>query len=128
VKKGYAVAAVVIILLVAVYMVYRNAVSTKTPQALGPEEIGEPSETLPQTRQVDLYFADAAGRRLSLERREVKGENREDLLKKVIEELVRGPADSGRMRTLPETSQVRTVYYRSGTVWVDLSASLRDLP
>ena len=58
---------------------------------------------LPQTRQMDLYFADPAGQRLSIERREVTGENREDLYARVVQELIRGPVNDDRLRTLPET-------------------------
>ena len=73
-----------------------------------------------------LFFADTTGRRLSLERREITGDSREDLLKKVIEELIKGPVDEDRIRTFPEVTLVRAVYAREQTVWVDLGGAVQD--
>lgn len=98
----------------------------------GPSGFPAPGEgtamrvVLPQTREVDLYFADSDGRRLSIERREVTGENLEDLFGRVIEELLRGPSEGTRLRTLPEAARVRTIFFREGTAWVDLDGAARD--
>ena len=120
------VAGVIVVVLAALYAAYRFGAATRPEELPLPDDVAESSKTLPQTRQLDLYYADATGRRLSIERREVTGENRDDLLRKAVEELVRGPMDTLRLRTLPETTQVRTVYFRDGTVWVDMDSSVRD--
>lgn len=125
-KKRLFTTAVIILILGAVYAAYRYGEAKRAPGVPVPEEALEAAKILPQTRQIDLYFTDEASRRLSIERREVTGENREDLIRKVMEELIRGPVDSGRLRTLPETVQVRTVYFKDGTVWVDMDSSVRD--
>jgi spore germination protein GerM len=111
---------------VVVYAAFRYGTSVRPTTVPVPVGEGGTARVLPQTREVDLYFADSAGRRLSIERREISGENREDLLERIVEELVRGPEDPARMRTLPETTQVRTVYFRDDTVWVDLDSAVRD--
>lgn len=108
------------------YAAYRYGAARRAPEMPLPGEAVQTSKILPQTRQVDLYFANVTGRRLSIERREVAGENRGDLFQKILEELVRGPQDTARIRTLPETTQVRTVFFRDETAWVDLDTAVRD--
>ena len=88
-RNRLAAAAVILLILGGIYTAYRYGASRGVSEMPLPEEAMEASRILPQTRQVDLYFADAGGRRLSIERREVTGENREDLLRKVLEELVK---------------------------------------
>ena len=44
----------------------------------------------------------------------------------MVEELVKGPSGENRVRTLPETVQIREVFSKDGTVWVDLGASIVD--
>jgi len=126
VRKGFFIAVLILLVMSAVYAAYRYGTSVRPPGIPVPEEGARTSRILPQTREVDLYFTDSAGRRLSIERREVTGENREDLYGRIVEELVRGPMDQTRLRTLPETTQVRTIYFRDGTVWVDLDSAVRD--
>jgi len=76
------------------------------------------------SREVDLFFADSSGRRLALERREVSGMGQEGILRAALEELVKGPSGDNRVRTVPETTQIRAVFVRDATVWVDLAGSI----
>lgn len=125
--KRYLTPVILILLgLAVVYGAFLFGKHTKPAGIPTPEEGTAGILSLPQTREVDLYFADLTGQRLSIERREVTGENREDLYERVVEELLRGPVDETRLRTLPETTQVRTIYYQNGTVWVDLDSAVRD--
>lgn len=123
--KKYLTAFVLVVLVAAaLYAAFLLGRHLRTGKAPG-ERPGDLT-VLPQIREVDLYFADLNGQRLSIERREITGENREDLFARVVEELLRGPTDGNRLRTLPETTQIRTVYFRDGTVWVDFDAAVRD--
>ena len=123
--KKYLTAFVLVVLVAAaLYAAFLLGRHLRTGNAPG-ERPGDLT-VLPQIREVDLYFADLNGQRLSIERREITGENREDLFARVVEELLRGPTDGNRLRTLPETTQIRTVYFRDGTVWVDFDAAVRD--
>lgn len=116
----------VVLALAALYAAYRYGAARRQAETLFPDQVVQTPNSLPQTRQVDLYFADVTGRRLAIERREVAGEDRGDLILKVLEELIRGPQDTTRIRTLPETTQLRTVFFRDETVWVDLDSAVRD--
>ncbi len=125
-KRSFTLLILILLVLAVAIAAFLFGRRTRPAAPPTPEEGSAGILFLPQTREVDLYFADTAGQRLSIERREVTGENREDLYEKVVEELLRGPADESRLRTLPETTQVRTIYYREGTVWVDLDSAVRD--
>jgi spore germination protein GerM len=125
-KKNFIAALILIVTVAAVYAFIRLTLPDRTLTPPGEGGISMPAASLPQTRQMDLFFADLTGNRLSLERREVTGENREDLLKNAVEELLKGPADETRMRTLPEAVLVRAVFTREQTVWVDLGGSIQD--
>ena len=125
-RKKLLIAGLLLLMSVAVYAAYRYGAAVRPPGIPVPEEGALIPRALPQTREVDLYFADVTGRRLSIERREVTGENREDLYGRIVEELIRGPEDPGRLRTLPVTTLLRTVYFQDGTVWVDLDSAVRD--
>ena len=120
-------AAVVLVLIVgAVYLFIRFTLPGRGISPPGEEVLSKPVLSAPQTREMDLFFADITGRRLSLERREVTGDNKEDLLKRVVEELIKGPVDEKRIRTLPESTLVRAVFTREQTVWVDLGGAIQD--
>lgn len=125
-KKYLMAAAVLILAVAAVYFFLRFTLPGQGISPIGGEVMSKPDLSAPQTKEMDLFFADITGRRLSLERREVTGEGREDLLKSVVEELIRGPADEDRIRTLPESVMVRAVFEREKTVWVDLGGAVSD--
>ncbi len=125
--KRYVIIAAVLTALIGAYYGYSRLT---TPQGgdggINLSRSGEPASDVSLTREVDLFFADSSGRRLALERREITGKDRDGLLQAVIEELVKGPSGENRMRTLPETVQVREVFSRDDTVWVDLGGSIVD--
>ena len=125
-KRNLVAALILVAAVGVVYGFLRLYFPGKVLNPPGTGDLGIPAASLPQTRQMDLFFADVTGHRLSLERREVTGENREDLLKRVVEELVKGPANEDRMRTIPEAILVRAVYAREKTVWVDLGGAVQD--
>ncbi len=119
-------AAALILIAGAAVLIIRYSLSRKGVTPPGQEFVSQPVLTLPETREMDLFFADITGQRLSLERREVAGENRQDLIKNIVEELIKGPNDEDRMRTLPEPTLVRAVYIRDQTVWVDLGGAIEE--
>jgi spore germination protein GerM len=125
-KKNLMALGVLILVVGAVYLFIRFTLPGRKISPPGEEVMSKPALSAPQTREMDLFFADITGRRLSLERREVTGDNKEDLLKRVIEELIKGPVDKGRIRTLPESTLVRAVFTREQTVWVDLGGAIQD--
>ena len=125
--KKYLMAAVILILAAGgVYLYVHLALPGSGITPPGGEVTSKPVLSAPQTKMMDLFFSDITGRRLSLERREVTGDNREDLLKNVVEELIKGPIDENRVRTLPESVLVRAVFEREKTVWVDLGGAVSD--
>ncbi len=125
-KKNLTVAMILILAAGAAYLFIRFTLPGRGISPPGEGGLSKPVISAPQAREMDLFFADITGRRLSLERREVAGDNREDLLKRVVEELIKGPDGENRIRTLPESTLVRAVYAREQTVWVDLGGSVQD--
>jgi len=125
-KKNLKAAVILVLTVGAVYLFIRFTMSGRGISPPGEEGLSRPVVSAPQTREMDLFFADATGRRLSIERREISGDNTEDLLKRVVEELIKGPVDEDRMRILPESALVRAVFTREQTVWVDLGGAIQD--
>jgi spore germination protein GerM len=125
-RKNLTAAAVLVFIVGAVYLFIRFTLPGGGIRPLGEDVMSKPVLSEPQTREMDLFFADVTGRRLSIERREITGDNREDLLKRVVEELIKGPADEDRTRTLPESTLVRAIFTREQTVWVDLGGAIQD--
>jgi spore germination protein GerM len=125
-KKNLMAALILILIAGAVYLFISFALPGRGISPPGGDVMSKPDLSVPQTREMDLFFADLTGRRLSLERREVTGDSREDLLKNVIEELIKGPVEKDRIRTLPESTLVRAVFERERTVWVDLGGAVQD--
>ena len=96
-KKNIFIALILVATVGAVYGFLRLTLQDRTISPPGVGQISGPVPSDPQTRQMDLFFADVTGRRLSLERREVTGDNRDDLLKQAVEELIKGPMDDDRI-------------------------------
>lgn len=110
----------------AVVLFIRYTLPTREISPPGREMLGQQVPTAPETKEMDLFFSDTTGRRLSLERRAVAGENEEELLRHAVEELIKGPEGEGRVRTLPESTMVRAVYLEGANVWVDLGGAIQD--
>ena len=125
-KKNLMAAVFLILVAGAVYLFIHFILPGSGITPPGGEVMSKPALSTPQIKEMDLFFADITGRRLSLERREVTGESREDLLKHVVEELIKGPVDESRIRTLPGAVLVRAIFERDKTVWVDLGGAVQD--
>ena len=125
-KRNLTAALILVVLVVAVYAFIRLTLPGGKVEGPGREAVPEPAQVVPETREVDLFFSDSTGRRLSLERREVSGDTREDLLRHIVEELIKGPEGEDRARTLPDATLVRALYMRDGIVWVDLGGALEE--
>ncbi|MGD8353699.1 MAG: GerMN domain-containing protein [Pseudomonadota bacterium] len=126
-KRNIIAAVIIIVVVAAAYGFLR--LMTSPDRALSPPgevDLGQTAASMPESREMDLFFADTTGRRLSIERREVAGENREETVKHIIEELIKGPSDDTRLRTLPDSILVRAVFSEGGTVWVDFGGSIQD--
>ncbi len=125
--KRYVIIAAVVTVLIGAYYGYFSLTAPQGGEgSINLSRSDEPTSDVSLTREVDLFFADSSGRRLALERREITGTGRDGLLQTVVEELVKGPSGENRVRTLPETVQVREVFSREDIVWVDLGASIVD--
>ena len=98
-----------------VFKKYRN--STEIPPV--PLQQGQQG-----TRQVTLFFADAAGEKLAREGREIEGcEDLESCVTSLVEELINGPiGDLGP--TLPPGAAIVDVQVREGMALVDFGKGL----
>lgn len=73
-----------------------------------------------RTKTMLLYFSDGK-QNLVGEQRQITYKTDESLVKKIIEELVKGPTVKGYAATLPAATKVNTVHFKDDTVAVDLS-------
>lgn len=81
----------------------------------------EPQET---TVEVTLYFADDQAMQLVKEKRKVtKGD--EPLEEVVIRELIKGPAQPGHNRTVPEETKLLSVSVVDGVAYVNFSKEFK---
>jgi germination protein M len=120
VLKMVGAGAVVVALVIAALVIYR-LMSGYGPV---PTTVREPGTTLDEPRVVDLYFADADGRRLALEAREVMARSVEESIHQSVSELLAGPQKENLSPTLPEGVGVRSVYYKDGIAYVDLTSNI----
>lgn len=80
-----------------------------------------------QTQKVKLYFSDDQAMYLVPEEREIAfSGSQEDLLKKIVEELVKGPTDKNLYPTMPEKVAVHSVKLEKGLATVDFSPELKS--
>ncbi len=112
--------AVVVALVIASIVIYR-LMSGYEPV---PSTVRGPGTALDEPRVIDLYFADADGRRLALEAREVMVQGVEESVLQSVSELLAGPRKKNLSATLPEGVGVRSVYFRDGIAYVDLTSNL----
>ena len=79
------------------------------------------------TRSISLYFADDRGRELVVENREVSGTAVEgnDLVRLVVEELLRGPENEHARALFPEEAELIRVFRDpSGGLYLDFTPAL----
>jgi germination protein M len=88
-----------------------------------PAHLPGPGAVAPgETGSVDLYFADADGRRLAIERRAIAPGTPEETIRAVAQELILGPRDAALTPTLPPSAAVRAVFLRDGIATVDFTS------
>lgn len=117
------------ILLVAVAIVAAAIIVTMCER----EPVGElPSEGVVEedlgqgVQSVVLAFADSRAMNIVEEQRDiVVPEDRPGRARRILEELVAGPRHGGAVKTLPEGTEIRSVYFDdSGGAYVDFSREL----
>ncbi len=74
--------------------------------------------------ELNLYFANAAGDKLSVEKRELVHDINNSREKLVLEELIKGPLDAGRQALLPSTLKINNVSINDNTCYIDFDESL----
>ncbi|HHF98233.1 MAG TPA: hypothetical protein ENL39_01950 [Candidatus Aerophobetes bacterium] len=82
----------------------------------------------PVSKEVILYFSDSQEQLLvPVKRRVFFGENVStinDQIRKVLEELIKGPETKSLSPTLPENTKIRAVYTRRDVIYIDFNSSL----
>jgi spore germination protein GerM len=73
-----------------------------------------------------LYFADANGTMLTPEVRSVSVDNEKDTLKKVLEELIKGPVSAEMKSLIPADTQIRKVEQLENIAVLDLSSQFLE--
>ncbi|MBI5681736.1 MAG: GerMN domain-containing protein [Deltaproteobacteria bacterium] len=77
----------------------------------------------PETKSVSLYFSNATGVKLGVEKRDIKKETTASEIKEVMEQLIKGPAEKF-IRTIPEETKVLNVRLDKETAAIDFSADI----
>lgn len=81
----------------------------------------------PSAQQVTLYFADDQAMYLVAEMRTIQLPPGADLLalgRAIVEELIKGPVQSGLGQVIPREVRVRSVSYADGTFYIDFSEEM----
>jgi len=82
----------------------------------------------PVSKEVILYFSDSQEQLLvPVKRRVFFGETVStinDQIRKVLEELIKGPETKSLSPTLPENTKIRAVYTRRDVIYIDFNSSL----
>ena len=108
---------VLVIFFLAWLMVCRNA---GTPVDIPDTEVLSDEGTL--TQSVMLYYADRSGNGLTGERRELvlADSNREEIVRRLLLELARGPVSEGTLATLPPSTLAQGVFFDDlGGLYID---------
>lgn len=70
-----------------------------------------------------LYFADESGENLAEEKREVVHNVNTSLEKLIVEELIKGPEEAGRYRTLPKDTKLLNVSVNENVCYINFDAA-----
>lgn len=70
-----------------------------------------------------LYFADETGENLAEEKREVVHNVNTSLEKLIVEELIKGPEEAGRYRTLPKDTKLLNVSVNENVCYINFDAA-----
>ena len=73
---------------------------------------------------VTLYFSDSNAEYLIPEQREISVENEADVYQAAVKALIKGPADAGHVRTIPEAMSVENLSLTDGVLSIDFSSTL----
>lgn len=84
------------------------------------------NKTSAEKMPINLYFADANGKKLVVEERDIA--KVEGIARKSMEELIKGPANVEAVRVFPEGTRLRDINIKEdGLCIVDLSAEARGV-
>lgn len=78
-------------------------------------------------RELTLYFLSAETGRLAAERRGIVMREGEPVERYVLEELIKGPAQDGLERTLPENLEIHAIESETGACLVDFSEEFDEV-
>ncbi|MBD3368529.1 MAG: hypothetical protein GF405_10240 [Candidatus Eisenbacteria bacterium] len=114
------VAAIIVAVAVVVTVWEREPVEELPTEGVVEEDLGE------GVQSVVLAFADSRAMNIVEEQRDiVVPDDRPGRARRILEELVAGPRHEGAVRTLPENTGVRSVYFDdAGGAYVDFSSEL----
>ncbi len=124
-KKTRLAAILIIVLCVAAaaaVLIYRvvSKPSDGIQEQMAPASVPEGKEKI----TIDLYFADSEGSRLALERSEIPVGFIDILTRNAIEALIAGPEKETLSRTIPEGVEIRSVFVKNGTAYVDFTSAM----
>jgi spore germination protein GerM len=89
------------------------------------EWVTRPVTPGPGLETVRLCFADSTAQYLDREERKLLAEDEPYLqIRAVLEELIRGPEQAELVATVPEATEVRSIYLVGGDIVIDFSSSL----
>ncbi len=114
------VAAVIVTAAIIVTVWEREPVGEFPTEGVVEEDLGQ------GVQSVVLAFADSRAMNIVEEQRDiVVPEDRPGRARRILEELVAGPRHEGGVRTLPESTEIHSVYFDdSGGAYVDFSSEL----
>lgn len=87
--------------------------------------ISENNQVKEKSIEVDLYFSDDMARKLVVEKRKIVISNKELLARKVLNELIIGPKDTDKERTIPHGTEVKEIQIKDKICYVDFNEAFR---
>ena len=124
-KKGRLVTVLLVVIIaasVSALLLYRSIQQKR--DGLSAFEPSISVQTTGEMLTIDLYFTDREGSRLALERREIPVGFIDALTRSAIESLLSGPEKENLTKTIPEGVQIRSMFVKDGTAYVDFTSSI----